>query len=313
MEVAKEETLENNAVQEKAEEIVTKCSDFGHYFRELREKSGYTVMRASQATRISLPFIAALEEGDIDKLPGKIFARGFIRNLCRIYQANEDDVLTNFETCFPEQNEDEDTTAALAEEVKKKDLGKLGERRPGEGILGNLTNYFQPIPMMIAGTLMIILIATVYYATREAAPTVPDGEADIALMPQGENQTVEEDEPVPADEETFTPEAAGQNAESASTSADESATEPVSDPNLQSLSFEVKYPVTIKLALDKGEYELKELPEGQHKFTFSEEARLLIYDAAAVDLNYNGKSLGDLGKKGRVRRLSFKKSSQPAL
>ena len=69
---------------------VTEEIRFGAIFRAARESSGFTVERAAMATRISQPFIEALERDDFDKLPGAVFGRGFIRNLyhksCKDYE-----------------------------------------------------------------------------------------------------------------------------------------------------------------------------------------------------------------------------------
>ena len=70
---------------------------FGAMFRAARESSGFTVERAAMATRISQPFIEALERDAFDKLPGAVFGRGFIRNLCKTYGKDSTEFLAAFD------------------------------------------------------------------------------------------------------------------------------------------------------------------------------------------------------------------------
>ena len=82
----------------------------------------------------------------------------------------------------------------------------------------------------------------------------------------------------------------------------------------QSLDLVVLSPVRVKVDLDAGGGAVQELKPDTYHLTFSESANLLIYDAAALTISYNGNPLGELGAKGRVRRLSFRarKSNDPA-
>ena len=71
------------------------------------------------------------------------------------------------------------------------------------------------------------------------------------------------------------------------------------------LEIVVTEPVRIKLDVDQGKPVTKELKPDTYRFTFTQKANMMVYDAAAVKINFNGRPLGSLGGKGRVRRLSF--------
>jgi cytoskeletal protein RodZ len=73
----------------------------------------------------------------------------------------------------------------------------------------------------------------------------------------------------------------------------------------QTLEFVVSAPVKVRIGLDSGETVVKELTPETYRFAFKDRADLMIYDAAALKISYNGRPLGTLGAKGRVRRLSF--------
>jgi cytoskeletal protein RodZ len=82
--------------------------------------------------------------------------------------------------------------------------------------------------------------------------------------------------------------------------------------NPRAVNLLVKAPVTIRVTIDQQPMESREFQPGTHVVGFSEKAELLILDASAVEITFNGRSLGSLGAKGRVRRLSFAAAPPPA-
>ncbi len=64
------------------------------------------------------------------------------------------------------------------------------------------------------------------------------------------------------------------------------------------------------MKFDSGKTETKQLKPDSYDFKFAEGAQFLIFDAGAVKIDFNGKSIGSLGQSGRVRRISFK--AEPA-
>ncbi len=73
----------------------------------------------------------------------------------------------------------------------------------------------------------------------------------------------------------------------------------------QVLELIVIEPVKIKLVEDKKAPTVRQLKPDAYRFTFSDRAELTVYDASAVEVAYNGRSLGSLGAKGRIRKLIF--------
>jgi cytoskeletal protein RodZ len=55
-------------------------SRLGERLRSIREAQGISIARAAAETRILQQYLVALEDGDIQRLPGDVYARGFIRN-----------------------------------------------------------------------------------------------------------------------------------------------------------------------------------------------------------------------------------------
>jgi len=55
-------------------------SELGQWLRETRQAKELSLEKVAAETRIRIKFLAALEEGDYDQLPGGIYAQGFLRN-----------------------------------------------------------------------------------------------------------------------------------------------------------------------------------------------------------------------------------------
>ena len=77
----------------------------------------------------------------------------------------------------------------------------------------------------------------------------------------------------------------------------------------QVLELVVIEPVKIKLIQDNKAPTVRQLKPDAYRFSFSERAELTVYDAAAMEVAFNGRSLGSLGAKGRIRKLIFQSGS----
>jgi cytoskeleton protein RodZ len=59
-------------------------SQLGERFRQAREARGISITEASTATRILPRYLQAIEAGDVQSLPGDVYARGFVRNYAQL-------------------------------------------------------------------------------------------------------------------------------------------------------------------------------------------------------------------------------------
>lgn len=72
-------------------------STFGDDLRSAREKQGLGVEQVSQATKLSVRHIRALEAGEFAELPGGVFRRGFVRSYLSAVGLSEADWLSRFD------------------------------------------------------------------------------------------------------------------------------------------------------------------------------------------------------------------------
>jgi cytoskeletal protein RodZ len=75
-------------------------TQFGAWFRAARERSGLSIDAIAQETRISRSYISSLESGSMDALPGKVFGRGFVKNITRLLKSDGSEGLRLYDACW---------------------------------------------------------------------------------------------------------------------------------------------------------------------------------------------------------------------
>jgi len=72
-------------------------ADFGRYLVQQRELRGLSREEVSQATRIAVGVLSALEEGRAERLPGRVFVLHYVRAYARAIGLQPDDAVLRFE------------------------------------------------------------------------------------------------------------------------------------------------------------------------------------------------------------------------
>jgi cytoskeletal protein RodZ len=70
-----------------------RLESIGRYLRRERELRQMSLEELAQVTRIPLRMLQLIEEDDFEKLPGEVFARGFLRAYARALGVEADEVL----------------------------------------------------------------------------------------------------------------------------------------------------------------------------------------------------------------------------
>lgn len=73
-----------------------KSQTLGEYLRSCREHSGLELSQIGQYSQVQPKYILALEEGRYKNLPALVYVKGFLRSLCKIYQIDEEKILTQY-------------------------------------------------------------------------------------------------------------------------------------------------------------------------------------------------------------------------
>jgi len=92
-------------------------SSFGGDLRRERELREVSLQEISEATKISMKFLQAIEENQFDLLPGGVFNVGFIRAYAKYIGVDDDEMVNNYlfhmQQLQSKAGEDSDLATAL--------------------------------------------------------------------------------------------------------------------------------------------------------------------------------------------------------
>ncbi len=73
----------------------------GVILRAARQEKGISLREVEEATKIRLRYLDALEKGEYDQLPGRVYAIGFVRNYARYLGLDERALIQQFKQEYP--------------------------------------------------------------------------------------------------------------------------------------------------------------------------------------------------------------------
>ncbi|WP_418789940.1 helix-turn-helix domain-containing protein [Phosphitispora sp. TUW77] len=68
----------------------------GETLKNARESKGISLSKAEEDTKIRKKYLQALETGNYDVLPGKVYAKGFLRNYANYLGLNQEEILMEY-------------------------------------------------------------------------------------------------------------------------------------------------------------------------------------------------------------------------
>ncbi|MFT4977067.1 MAG: hypothetical protein ACI8S6_002972 [Myxococcota bacterium] len=89
--------------EEEADDVESLARRYGYdgrFLRAVRESQGLSLDTLSRATRISLRYLEALEANAFDRLPSKVFVRGYVREVARELDIDETDVVEQYVSLY---------------------------------------------------------------------------------------------------------------------------------------------------------------------------------------------------------------------
>ncbi len=292
---------------------------FGDNLRREREMRGITLAEMSDSTKISKRWLKALEDEEFEILPGGVFNRGFVRSYARFLGIHEEQAVADYVTASHEQKPAEDKFPL--EIHKKPDSPPLNPKR-------------SMVPVALAVVALVLVVGGwTFWIKHKAAGTVATPQS--ASVPAA-NQPASSSK-APSSIPARPLEAAKSQAVQASENTDKSADEDVSNGGQENSTGPQNAPDGTELNAKEPSSGLKRdlsgsfsvvikakenswisiaadgrtLWEGtlnannQRSVTADKELVLKTGNAAGIDVSYNGKTLGALGKDKEVRTLTF--------
>ena len=282
--------------------------------KQKMEEQDFTVEHLSSLTRVPRHVIDSLFDCNFNSLPGYVFGRGFIKNICRVMNIENDEVLELYDKCW-------------SPDEKKTSFRQVGNPKckgwtpPPEPNFGTKKRMTKEKAMWLSGGLLSVILAAAGILLWQA----PELSTNIVEVFSYSKEKIEQTKSIATQKALQTSKkAVAENKDKKTGELEKNLpkstklkqisfksdpTPPVTD-GKQWLEVVVLKPTQIKLSLDEGRRITMNLEKSTHNFKFISSAEILVYDASAVDLKFNGKPLGDLGGENRFRKLSFGKKVQ---
>lgn len=260
----------------------------GETLRIERERQKLTIQDIEQGTSIRAVYIEALENGEYDKLPGAVYAKGFVKNYANFLNLDADKLAKDFaaELSPPTQEEiDAETLNAeekVVEEDKKAEKLKITELHSPNVKVHDSDSSSSSSTMIIAAVLLIAIFAGgVWYYLKNSAENV----ANVTPPVQTEvNKPAENNQQNPATNPV-------------------SAAVPQDGVNIQA---KFNGECWTRVFVD-GVYAYEGVPAAGEVMNWHgvEGVTIRVGNAAGVEVSMNGQNYGTLGGIGEVLERTF--------
>ena len=276
-----------------------------------RELKGLTLKDIFESTRISVVNLEAIEKGDFHMLPSPVFTKAFIKTYTKTLGIDSSNILTRYEQYL-------DSLKAPSQKAEAKEISKTATRRY-RFLLWSLA--------VITGTGIIVFSIASYKSdvdipkTQIGQPVNPTNEAKPAEgsgMPTGaKSESSALMNPVaksedPALQSAATSQTAPLNQESTGRSdiqqgaaIQEMTKQPQAAGETYRLTMEAKELTWIRIKADQDPSQDILLKPGDRIERLASGFVIVIGNAGGINIDFQGKSLGDLGRRGQVVHLKL--------
>lgn len=283
----------------------------GEMLREARERRRVSLEQAAQETRIRSGHLLALEEEDFSELPAPVFTRGLLRTYCRYLGLNEEQV-----TSLLDDRRVLSTVAGVRPEAKRLRGAGTGAQRTLALVATFVTfvglayylyaqyTAFLASEADLRATTPIVSQVSLAASTPSPRPTtsaVPGAATPTSLASPAAST------PIPAREAVSTP-----TPKPVTTALPVAQTlvpgrSPTPGPTrtptpAQTITVEARFTgdCWIHVEVDDKLVGVETLHAGDRRVWTGRKVYLWVGNGAAVNVTFNGKSLGPLGAQGQV-------------
>ena len=266
----------------------------GDILRSEREKQRLTIKDVENETSIRALYIEAIEKGDQKALPSEVYVKGFIRNYADFLHLDADALARQYR----EEIHGIEEAAPVVAAIPVAEGGEHGPFSSGSDFRERVQKSHRTQNILVTvGVILIAFIGSIYYffGDEPAAKQKPNSAASGGMIRQ--------EPPV---------------ARSSASSSKESVS-PAAEPSMESATaaaasvnrgVEVSAKFTgrcwIQAVTDgKVVYEGTAEPNQTLSWKGADRIAVTVGNAGAVDIVYNGRSLGRLGKEGDVVEKRF--------
>ena len=146
----------------------------GEILRKERENQRMTIQDIEDGTSIRAAYIEAIESGDYDKMPGRVYAKGFVKNYANFLNLNGDEIVKQFMAeVSPPAPVVEQAQNVTAEEPKGKSTFSVSGKRIAiseEGFnIGNLLSGNNLVAAIVA---VVLIVGGIFYYTKDSGTEI---------------------------------------------------------------------------------------------------------------------------------------------
>ncbi len=144
-------------------------TELGARLREARESKGYTLEDIQQMTKIQKRYLMGIEEGNYDMMPGKFYARAFIKQYAEAIGLQPEELFDTYKNDIPATNSED-----LPE--------KLSRVQTRSNVPQSTSKVFDFIPKLLVALFVIGALLVAWYFLRDQL-------SDDGSNVQGNNET----------------------------------------------------------------------------------------------------------------------------
>lgn len=171
-------------------------NEIGEILKKARIEKGYTLDDLQQTTKIQKRYLEAIEQGNTEILPGRFYARAFVKQYADIVGLDGEELLDQYYQVSAEEVSEEFAESISASpsrvQVKKGNV---------------LNNVGEQLPTFFIFLLVAMILIIIYFAFRRATPA---DKAEIPIISEENTEEVvqsEKDDSETAEEDDETEEA----------------------------------------------------------------------------------------------------------
>ncbi|MDD9950910.1 MAG: helix-turn-helix domain-containing protein [Zetaproteobacteria bacterium] len=299
--------------QNQDESIQEKRERCGLALEKLRTEHQISRENIIHLTRISISFVEQIESGKFDLLPGEIFGRGYIRNLCKILDVDPTPYIQQYNSCWPTEASITSPHGGRSTHVQRHYRSK---KSPGSSFRSPLRPITkQGKTVLFVATSSLALLAFLIYRPKSVTPTTTVANSIPTATPQKAKKVT--DHNLQGNHTPTTPAApttplsdtklSANNAPSTSTEWTAIQADNIGEVTTATgaLKIEAKTNFQLTYSMDSGARIKKSFDAGKYHFSFLRKATLLFSSTKDMQISFNGRSLGEYHPERDRKELIF--------
>lgn len=201
--------------------------EIGEKLKEARKAKGYSLDDLQQITKIQKRYLIAVEEGNLEVLPGNFYARAFIKQYADSVGLNGEDLIQEHMDALPQTQPHQYTKNVQKTQTRSKSKNS-----------GFMATLQDSMPTLLIILLVIAIIFAIYLAMTSGGDSSFDSFINEDESPAVIEVDDNEDEPSESEEETENSEAADEETEDEEAAGEDNVEEEAEE-NLEQTLTEV--------------------------------------------------------------------------